>query len=178
MHKWKLLLSIHLAYDTLITSYAFKTTVANGQFLVFSLQNNSLLEKRHADHHFCFQMFESQQFRTSGESKALSARRSWVIVMCSVGETFYSPSISPRSWNNWLFILEYSLVLAAMYSVNRSLKRFYLSHLSSLERKVLVYFRIIFILTSSVLIARFVTMFIYKWVWRKLDYYKLLATFT
>ena len=174
MHKWKLLLFIHLAYDTLITSYAFKTTVANGQFLVFSLQNNSLLEKRHADHHFCFQ----QQFRTSGESKALSARRSWVIVMCSVGETFYSPSISPRSWNNWLFILEYSLVLAAMYSVNRSLKRFYPSHLSSVERKVLVYLRIIFILTSSVLIARFVTMFIYKWVWRKLDYYKLLASST
>ena len=140
MHKWKLLLSIHLAYDTLITSYAFKTTVANGQFLVFSLQNNSLLEKRHADHHFCFQ----QQFRTSGESKALSARRSWVIVMCSVGETFYSPSISPRSWNNWLFILEYSLVLAAIYSVNRSLKRFYPSHLSSVERKVHVYFRLIF----------------------------------
>ena len=140
MHKWKLLLFIHLAYDT----YAFKTTVANGQSLVFSLQNNSLLEKRHADYHFCFQMFEFQQFRTSGESKALSARRSWVIVMCSVGETFYSPSISPRSWNNWLLILEYSLVLAAMYSVNRSLKRFYLSHWSSLERKVLVYFRLIF----------------------------------
>ena len=100
MHKWKLLLFIHLAYDMLITSYAFKTIVANGQSLVFSLQNNSLLEKRHADHHFSVQMFEFQQFRTSGESKALSARRSWVIVMCSVGETFYSPSISPRSWNN------------------------------------------------------------------------------
>ena len=115
MHKWKLLLFIHLAYDMLITSYAFKTTVANGQSLVFSLKNNSPLEKRHADHHFCVQMFEFQQFRTSGESKALSARRSWVIVMCSVGETFYSPSISPRSWNNWLFILEYSLVLAGIY---------------------------------------------------------------
>ena len=37
MHKWKLLLFIHLAYDMLITSYAFKTTVANGQSLVFSL---------------------------------------------------------------------------------------------------------------------------------------------
>ena len=73
------------------------------------------LEKRDADHHFCVQMFEFQQFRTSGESKALSARRSWVIVMCSVGETFYSPSISPRSWNNLSFILEYSLVLAAIY---------------------------------------------------------------
>ena len=144
MHKWKLLLFIHLAYDTLTTSYDFKTTVANSQFLVFSLKNNSLLEKRHADHHFCFQMFESQQFRTSGKSKTLSARRSWVIVMCSVGETFYSPSISPRSWNNWLFILEYSLVLAAIYSVNRSLKRFYLSHLSSVERKVHVYFGLIF----------------------------------
>ena len=140
----------------LITSYAFKTIVANGQSLVFSLQNNSLLEKRHADHHFSVQMFEFQQFRTSGESEALSARRSWVIVMCSVGETFYSPSISPRSWNNWLFIPKYSLVLAAIY------------YLSSVERKVLVYFRIILILTSSVLIARFVTMFIYKWVWRKL----------
>ena len=166
MHKWELLLFIHIACDMLITSYAFKTTVANGQSLVFSLQNNSPLQKRYADHHFCVQMFEFQQFRKIGESKVLSARRSWVIVMCSVGETFYSPSISPRSWNNWLFILEYSLVLAAMYSVNRSLKRFYPSHLSSLERKVLVYFRIIFILTSSVLIARFVTMFIYKWVWR------------
>ena len=60
----------------LITSYAFKTTVANSQSLVFSLQNNSLLEKRHADHHFSVQMFEFQQFRTSSESKALSARRS------------------------------------------------------------------------------------------------------
>ena len=38
MHKWKLLLFIHLAYDMLITSYAFKTTVANGQSLVFSLK--------------------------------------------------------------------------------------------------------------------------------------------
>ena len=115
MHKWELLLFIHIAYDMLITSHAFKTIVANGQSSVFSLQNNSLLEKRHADHHFSVQMFEFQQFRTSGESKALSARRSWVIVMCSVGETFYSPSISPRSWNNLLFILEYSLVLAAIY---------------------------------------------------------------
>ena len=140
----------------LITSYAFKTTVANGQSLVFSLQNNSPLQKRHADHHFCVQMFEFQQFRTNGESKALSARRSWVIVMCSAGETFYSPSISPRSWNNLLFILEYSLVLAAIYKVNRSLKRFDQSHLSSAERKVLVYFRIILIFTSSVIIARFV----------------------
>ena len=115
MHKWKLLLFIHLAYDMLITSYAFKTTVANGQSLVFSLKNNSPLEKRHADYHFCVQMFEFQQFRTSGESKAFSARRSWVVVMCSVGETFYSLSISPRSWNSWLFILEYSLVLAGIY---------------------------------------------------------------
>lgn len=115
MHKWELLLFIHIACDMLITSYAFKTTVANGQSLVFSLQNNSPLQKRHADHHFCVQMFEFQQFRTSGESEALSARRSWIIVMCSVGETFYSPSISPRSWNNLLFILEYSLVLAAIY---------------------------------------------------------------
>ena len=55
MHKWKLLLFIHLAYDTLITSYTFKTTVSNGQ----SLQNNSLLEKRHADYHFCFQILNS-----------------------------------------------------------------------------------------------------------------------
>ena len=50
----ELLLFIHLAYDTLITSYAFKT-VANGQSLGFSLRNNFLLEKRHADHHFCVQ---------------------------------------------------------------------------------------------------------------------------
>ena len=99
----------------LITSYAFKTIVVNGQSLVFSLQNNSLLEKRHADHHFSVQMFEFQQFRANGGWKARSARRSWIIVMCSVGETFYCPSISPRSWNNLLFILEYSLVLAAIY---------------------------------------------------------------
>ena len=58
MHKWKLLLFIHLAYDMLITSYAFKTTVANGQSLVFSLKNNSPLEKCHAGYHFCVQMFE------------------------------------------------------------------------------------------------------------------------
>ena len=90
MHKWKLLLFIHLAYDTLITSYAFKTTVANGQSLVFSLQNNSLLEKRHADYHFCFQMFEFQQFRTSGESKALSARRSWLLAHGIIDHLFWN----------------------------------------------------------------------------------------
>ena len=55
MPKWKLLVFIHLAYDTLITSYAFKKTVANGQSLGFSLRNNFPLEKRHADHHFCVQ---------------------------------------------------------------------------------------------------------------------------
>ena len=45
MHKWELLLFIHIACDMLITSYSFKTTVANSQSLVFSLQNNSPLEK-------------------------------------------------------------------------------------------------------------------------------------
>ena len=44
MYKWELLLFIHIAYDMLITSYAFKTTVANGQSLVFSLQNNLLFK--------------------------------------------------------------------------------------------------------------------------------------
>ena len=57
MHKRNLLLFIHLAYEMQITSYAFKTTVANGQSLVFSLKNNSPLKKRHADYHFCVQMF-------------------------------------------------------------------------------------------------------------------------
>ena len=69
MHKWKLLLFIHLAYDTLITSYAFKTTVANGQSLVFSLQNNSLLEKRHADYHFCFQILNSNNLERAVSQK-------------------------------------------------------------------------------------------------------------
>ena len=78
-------------------------------------------------------------------SKALCARRSWIIVMCPVGETFYSSGISPRSWHNWLFILEYSLVLAAIYLVNRGLKRFHLSDLSGVRRNVLVYSRILFL---------------------------------
>ena len=52
-------------------------------------------------------------------SKALCARRSWVIMMCSVGETFYSPSISPRSWNNWLSILEYSRVSCDLFSQSK-----------------------------------------------------------
>ena len=52
-------------------------------------------------------------------SKALCARRSWVIVMCSVGETFYSPSISPRSWNNWFSILEYSRVSCDLFSQSK-----------------------------------------------------------
>ena len=73
----------------------------------------------HANHHFCVQMFELQHFRRSGEVKALCARRSWVIMMCSVGETFYSPSISPRSWNNWLSILEYSRVSCDLFSQSK-----------------------------------------------------------
>ena len=52
-------------------------------------------------------------------SKALCARRSWVLMMCSVGETFYSPSISPRSWNNWLSILEYSRVSCDLFSQSK-----------------------------------------------------------
>ena len=52
-------------------------------------------------------------------SKALCARRSWVIMMCSVGETFYFPSISPRSWNNWFSILEYSRVSCDLFSQSK-----------------------------------------------------------
>ena len=52
--------------------------------------------------------------------------------------------ISMRSRNNWLFILEYSLVLVAMYLVNRSLKRFDLLHLSDVDRNIIAYSRIIF----------------------------------
>ena len=66
----------------LITSYAFKTIVANGQSLVFSLQNNSLLEKRHADHHFSVQMFEFQQFRTSFRSSSCETFLSHSDVLC------------------------------------------------------------------------------------------------
>ena len=47
--------------------------------------------------------------------------------------------VSPRSWNNLLYIPEYSPVLAAMYLVIRSLERFELSHLSGVERNVLIY---------------------------------------
>ena len=53
--------------------------------------------------------------------------------------------ISMRSRNNWLFILEYSLVLVAMYLVNGSLKHFDLLHLSGVGRNILAYsIRIIF----------------------------------
>ena len=92
---------------------------------------------------FVFKCSNSNILEGAVGSKALCARRSWVIVMCSVGETFYSSGISPRLWNNWLFILEYSLVLAAIYLVNRSLKRFDLSDLSGVGRNILVYSRII-----------------------------------
>ena len=47
---------------------------------MFSLQNNFPLQKRHADHHFCVQMFEFQHFRMSGEVK------------CSLCETFLGQS--------------------------------------------------------------------------------------
>ena len=57
-----------------------KLTEANGHSLMFSLQNNSPLQKRHADHHFCVQMFEFQHFRRSGEVK------------CSLCETFLGQS--------------------------------------------------------------------------------------
>ena len=57
-----------------------KPTEANGHSLMFSLQNNSPLQKRHADHHFCVQMFEFQHFRMSGEVK------------CSLCETFLGQS--------------------------------------------------------------------------------------
>ena len=33
-----------------------KPTEANGHSLMFSLQNNSPLQKRHEDHHFCVQL--------------------------------------------------------------------------------------------------------------------------
>ena len=92
---------------------------------------------------FVFKCSNSNILEGAVGSKALCARRSWVIAMCSVGETFYSSGISPRSWNNWLFILEYSLVLAAIYLVNRSLKRFDLSDWSGVGRNILVYSRII-----------------------------------
>ena len=92
---------------------------------------------------FVFKCSNSNILEGAVGSKALCARRSWVIVMCSVGETFYSSGISPRLWNNWFFILEYSLVLAAIYLVNRSLKRFDLSDWSGVGRNILVYFRII-----------------------------------
>ena len=106
---------------------------------------------------FVFKCSNSNILEGAVGSKALCARRSWVIVMCSVGETFYSSGISPRLWNNWLFILEYSLVLAAIYLVNRSLKHFDLSDLSGVGRNILVYSRIIlFFFISSVLIVRFV----------------------
>ena len=53
-------------------------------------------------------------------SKAFSARRYWIVVMCAVGETFYSLSIFPCSWNNWLFIPPICfLVLAVIVSKSR-----------------------------------------------------------
>ena len=55
----------------LITSYAFKTIVANGQSLVFSLQNNSLLEKRHADHHVSVQILNSNNLERAVSQKLL-----------------------------------------------------------------------------------------------------------
>ena len=97
----------------------------------------------HANHHFCVQMFEFQHFRRSGGVKS------------SLSETFlgHSDVLCGRDillfWYlstlmaNWLFILEYSLVLAAIYLVNLSLKRFHLSDLSGVRRNVLVYSRII-----------------------------------
>ena len=57
-----------------------KPTEANGHSLMFSLQNNSSLQKRHSDHHFCVQMLEFQHFRRSGEVK------------CSLCETFLGQS--------------------------------------------------------------------------------------
>ena len=54
--------------------------------------------------------------------------------------------ISMRSRNNWLFILEYSLVLVAMYLVNRNLKRFDLLHLSDVDKNIHAYSRKIFFL--------------------------------
>ena len=62
-----------------------KLTDANG--LVFSLQNNSLLQKRQTTS-FVSKCSTSNILEGAVESKALSARRSWVIVMPSVGETF------------------------------------------------------------------------------------------
>ena len=127
---------------------------------------------------FVFKCSNSNILEGAVGSKALCARRSWVIVMCSVGETFYSSGISPCLWNNWLFILEYSLVLAAIYLVNRSLKRFDLSDLSGVRRNVLVYSRIIlFLFLPSLSYASSFT-FVYKWVWRNLDCCKQLRTST
>ena len=71
--------------------------------------------------------------------------------------------ISLRSRSNWLFILEYFLVLVAIYLVNGSLKCFNLLHLSGVDRNILAYSRIIlFLLLPPKSI-------IYKWVWRNLD---------
>ena len=128
---------------------------------------------------FVFKCSNSNILEGAVGSKALCARRSWVIVMCSVGETFYSSGISPRLWNNWFFILEYSLVLAAIYLVKRSLKRFDLSDWSGVGRNILVYFRILlfFLFLPSQSYASSFT-FVYKWVWRNLDCCKLLRTST
>ena len=78
--------------------------------------------------------------------------------------------ISMRSRNNWLFILEYSLVLFAMYWVNRSFKRFSLLHLRGVDRNILAYSKIIlfFLLLPHKSYASS-SMYIYKWVWRNLD---------
>ena len=67
-----------------------KPTEANGHSLAFSQQNNSPLQKRHADHYFCVRILNSNIFEGAMGSKGLSGRRSLVIVMCSVGQTFYS----------------------------------------------------------------------------------------
>ena len=64
---------------------------------------------------------------------------------CALWARYYTLLlISMRSRNNWLFILEYSLVLVSMYLVNRNLKRFDLLHLSDVDRNIHAYSRIIF----------------------------------
>ena len=121
-----------------------KPTEANGHSLVFSLQNNSPMQKRHADHQFCVQIFDFQYFRRSGGVK----RPEWETFLghsdVPCGPDIVLSSISLCSWNNWLFILEYPIVLAAIKLVNRSLKRFDISHLGGVKRNVLVHSRIYF----------------------------------
>ena len=87
-------------------------------------------------------MFDIQHFRRSGGVK----RPEWETFLghsdVPCGPDIVLSSISLCSWNNGLFILEYPIVLAAIKLVNRSLKRFDISHLGGVKRNVVVHSRI------------------------------------